>query len=314
MFDKRLIFLLLALAVASTSYLTWGLSGRIWFILELRGIKLLALLTVGASIGVSTVLFQTLSGNRILTPSIMGFDALFLMTQTLLVCILGGYGYASLPTLALFFINSAVMMIAAVALFGMILQKSRRDIHLMILVGVVFGLMFRAITVFLQRMINPSEFSIIQSVMFAQFSGINPIELFAAMTVLIGIGLWIWRRCAILDVVALGRDTARGLGVEYDRFQFQTLCVISALVSISTALVGPITFLGLLVSTLAHSLMRSHRHALLLPATAMMAGLILVIGQLYFERIMRLQSTLSIAIEFGGGLLFLILLARGKAR
>jgi iron complex transport system permease protein len=314
MVDKRLLILISALLIASCVYLTWGLTGRVWFILELRGIKLLALLTVGASIGISTVLFQTLSGNRILTPSIMGFDALFLMTQTLLVSILGGYGYAAVPNLALFFINTAVMMLAAVTLFGMILRQSRRDIHLMILVGVVFGLMFRAITTFLQRMINPSEFSIIQSVMFAQFSGINLTELCAAMATLVIICIGVWRYSAVLDVVALGRDTARGLGVDYDRIQFVALCVISVLVSISTALVGPITFLGLLVSTLAHSLMRSHRHALLLPASAAISALILVVGQTYFERIMRLQSSLSIAIEFGGGLLFLILLARGKAR
>lgn len=314
MFDKRILILLAALIIASGTYLTWGLSGRIWFILELRSIKLFALLTVGASIGISTVLFQTLSGNRILTPSIMGFDALFLMTQTLLVSLLGGYGYASLPNLALFFINAAVMIIAAVTLFGMILRHSRNDIHLMILVGVVFGLMFRAITTFLQRMINPSEFSIIQSVMFAQFSGINATELWAAIAAFLAAGVWAWRYHATLDVIALGRNTARNLGVDYDRAQFLTLCVISLLVSISTALVGPITFLGLLVSTLAHSLMRSHRHALLLPAAAMLAALVLVVGQTYFERVMRLQSTLSIAIEFGGGLLFLILLARGKAR
>lgn len=314
MFDKRLVLLCVALLFVSIVFLTWGLSGRVWFILELRSAKLLALLTVGASIGISTVLFQTLSGNRILTPSIMGFDALFLLTQTLLVFVLGGYGYAMLPHVAVFGINTVVMMGAAVALFGMILRQSRRDIHLMILVGVVFGLMFRAITAFLQRMINPSEFSIIQSVMFAQFSGIQTTELVAACVVLIGVCVWAWRTRAMLDVAALGRDTARGLGVDYDRLQFMTLCAISALVSLSTALVGPITFLGLLVSTLAHSLMRSHRHAHLLPAAAGISALILVTGQIYFERIMRLQSTLSIAIEFGGGLLFLILLARGKVR
>ncbi|MEM5475519.1 iron chelate uptake ABC transporter family permease subunit [Pacificibacter sp. AS14] len=312
MFDKRLIVLFICLALASGVFLTWGLTGRIWFILELRSVKLVALISVGISIGLATVLFQTLSGNRILTPSIMGFDALFLLVQTSFVFSLGGVGYAGLSDLTLFAANTLVMVVAAVALFGMILRRSRKDIHLMILVGVVFGLMFRAISAFLQRMINPSEFSYIQGAMFAQFSAINGIELIASVVVLVMIGIWLARHCAVLDVVALGRDTARGLGINYDRFQFTTLCVIAALVSVSTALVGPITFLGLLVSTLAHSLMKSHRHALILPAAALISALVLVVGQTYFERIMRLQSTLSVAIEFGGGLLFLILLARGK--
>jgi iron complex transport system permease protein len=318
MFKSRLCILACALVAASCLFLTMGLNwnggGRVWFILELRSLKLLALITVGTSIGIATVLFQTLSGNRILTPAIMGFDALYLLVQTLLVFTLGGFGYAALPQLFLFAINTVVMVVAAVALFGMILNRSRSDIHLMILTGVVFGLMFRSIASFLQRMINPSEFSIVQSIMFAQFSGINQTELFTAAVIMVSVGVCVLRKSAVLDVMALGRGAASGLGLPYARYQFIALCAIAALVSVSTALVGPITFLGLLVSTLAHSVMKTHKHSLLLPAAAIISALILVIGQIFFERVMHMQSSLSVAIEFGGGLLFLILLARGKTR
>ncbi len=310
--DRWFLILLGALVAASALFLTWGLSTRIWFILELRLVKLAGLITVGIAVGIATMLFQTLSGNRILTPAIMGFDALFLLVQTSLVFFIGGFGFVQLPGPVVFGINTAVMMVAAVTLFGALLHNNRRDIQLMILVGVIFGLLFRSLTSFMQRLIDPSEFAIVQGTMFAQFGGINRVELLTSVCLLLPLLVWIWRQCPVLDTMALGRDPARSLGVPYDGLQFRLLCAIAALVSIATALVGPITFLGLLVSSLTYSLMRSHRHALLLPTSAAMAALILVFGQTVFEQVLDLQSTLSIVIEFAGGLLFLFLLARGK--
>ncbi len=312
--DRRLLFLAGLFAVSCGLYLLWGLQGRIWFILELRGIKLAGLCVVGAAIGIATVLFQTLSGNRILTPAIMGFDALFLLMQTSVVFFLGGFNYAGLPGPFLFAMNTVVMVCAAVLLFGALFRRSRNDIQLMILVGVIFGLLFRSLTGFMQRLIDPSEFAIVQGTMFASFGGINRTELIAASILLGMLSIWVWRQLPLLDVMALGRGPARHLGVDYDRHQFQLLCAIAAFVAISTALVGPITFLGLLVSALAHALMRTHRHVHLLPAAALIAIIILVLGQGAFERLMRLQSTLAVVIEFVGGLLFLVLLAKGKIR
>lgn len=312
--DRRLLILIGALVIACGAFLFWGLSGRVWFILELRSAKLAGLCVVGAAVGVSTILFQTLSGNRILTPSIMGFDSLYLFVQATLVFTLGGFGYAYLPSPLLFAFNACIMTLTAVLLFTTILRKSRHDIQLMILVGVVFGLLFRALTGFISRLIDPSEFAMIQGAMFAQFGGINQTELAVSSVLILATIFWLSRKCDVLDVMALGRNQARSLGVNYDRNQFEILCFIAILVSISTALVGPILFLGLLVSSLAHSLMKTYRHALLLPAAGLISALILVSGQTYFERVMRLQSSLAVIIEFAGGLLFLFLLAKGKIR
>lgn len=312
--DKRLLLLFVALVAAVALSFSWNLTTHVAFILKLRAVKLGGLVVVGAAIGISTVLFQTLSNNRVLTPSIMGFDALFLLMQTGMIFFLGGLEYAHMPGQMLFLLNALVMMGAAVLLFTVVLRATRHDIQLMILVGVIVGLLFRSLTVFMQRLIDPSEFAMLQSVMFAQFGGMNPNELLMATALLISACLWIAARCRVLDLMALGRDSARALGVDYDRLQFSVLCVISALVSISTALVGPIIFLGLLVSALAHSLMRSHRHALLLPAAAMISALFLVTGQAAFEHLLNLQSTLTVVIEFVGGLFFLMLLSKGKIK
>ncbi|AHD02104.1 iron chelate uptake ABC transporter family permease subunit [Leisingera methylohalidivorans] len=312
MADRRILGLGCLLAAAAALFLFWGLRGPTAYILELRMVKLAGLLSVGAAVGVATVLLQTISRNRILTPAFMGFDALFLLLQTGLVAGLGIAGSSRIPPLAGFLLDAAVMMGAALLLFTSVLRRTRHDIQLMVLTGVVLGLMFRTITAFLQRLMDPSEFSIVQTRMFAQFGSIDREALVMALGLMMLAFCWLWRNHAVLDVAALGRDTARSLGVGHDRLQLKVLCIIAALVSVSTALAGPVAFLGLLVTSLAHSLMRTHRHALLLPAAAQISALILVAGQTVFERILRLQSTLAVVIEFCGGLLFMFLLTRGK--
>lgn len=313
--DRRLIALAVALIAACLFYLLWGLRpATAAFVLELRATKLIALIVVGAAVGVSTVVFQTVTGNRILTPAIMGFDALFLLMQTCVIFFLGSAAYMGLLGPAKFLIETAVMIVASLALFSLLMGRGREDLHRMILVGVIFGVFFRSLTQVMQRMIDPSEFAMLQGAMFASFGTVDAGELGIATAITAGVFVALGLMARGLDVVALGRKSAIGLGLAYDRQVYGLLGLIAALVSVSTALVGPITFLGLLVSSLAHSLMRNHRHSLLLPAAGLISALILVVGQSVFERVLNLQSTLSVIIEFFGGLVFLYLVMRRRVQ
>ncbi len=314
MVNHRLLALLVLFLLCCALFMGWNLKGRIWFILELRGVKLLGLSLVGLSIGVSTILFQTISGNRILTPSIMGFDALFLLMQTLLVMVLGGAIYVQLAGTQAFLLEAGIMVVAACLLFATLLGRGRQDLHRMILTGVIFGVLFRSLTSFAQRIIDPNEFAVLQGEMFASFTTIERDQLAIAAIVTCLALLPLLRMARELDVIALGRSQAVSLGVPYERRQLQILAIIAVLVSVSTALVGPVTFLGLLVASLAHAAMGTHQHRLLLPAAGLIAASVLVGGQFAFERLLRMQSTLSILIEFFGGLLFLILVLLGKTR
>ena len=47
----------------------------------------------GVAIAYSTVIFQTITHNRILTPSIMGLDSLYLLVQTVVIFFLGSKSY-----------------------------------------------------------------------------------------------------------------------------------------------------------------------------------------------------------------------------
>ncbi|MBV1933717.1 MAG: iron chelate uptake ABC transporter family permease subunit [Parvibaculaceae bacterium] len=312
--NRHLALLATLLVLSCAFFLFWDLKGQIGFIFELRAVKLATLLLVGAAVGVSTVLFQTLTGNKILTPAIMGFDALFLLIETSLIFFLGAVDYLVFPDAGKFLLETGVMMVAAMALFGLLLGQGRQDLHRMILVGVIFGVLFRSLTAFMQRMIDPSEFSIVQGAMFVSFGNIDRTELIisAALCLLVFATLTFYIRK--LDVIALGRETAVGLGINYDGLLRGLLALVAILVSVSTALVGPITFLGLLVANLAYLLMPTYRHAILLPAAGMIAALLLVLGQSIFERVLHLQSTLSVIIELFGGILFLYLILRRRGQ
>lgn len=313
--DRRVLLLALGLVAAAGLYLLWGLGGARWpFVLGLRATKLAAMLIVGAAIGVATVLFQTVSRNRILTPQIMGFDQLYILLQAALVAGLGLTGFASLPVAAKFGAELVVMIAVSLLLFGTLLGRAGQDVARLILTGVILGILFRSASGLLARVMDPNEFAIVQAASFASFTGVDSALLPAAglLSVLaVLVAQWLAPR---LNILALGRPIAVSLGLAHDRLVLMVLALVAVLVSVATALVGPMVLFGLIVAGLAQEIAGTTRHARLLPVAMLVGALLLVAGQTVFERGLGLQSTLSVVIEFGGGLFFLWLLLKGRMR
>ncbi len=310
--ERRLVGMGVLLLAAAALYLGWNLRAPMGFILGLRAERLAALVMVGAASGAATMVFQTLIGNRLLTPGIIGFDALYIFLQTLLV--LGGAGFAALAPPVLFAAETACLMGAALVLFGLLLRRGAQDLVRLVLTGVILGVLLRGLASFAQRLLEPSEFAVVQQASVASFNAVE-----AALLPYAGIALALSLAIALtlapaLDVAALGRIAARTLGLGHDRLVMAGLVVVAALVAVSTALVGPMAFLGLLAASLAQTLLRSHHHALLIPAAALTGAVILVLGQFLFERLLGLQSALAIVVEFLGGLVFLTLVLKRRTR
>ncbi|HEV7290737.1 MAG TPA: iron chelate uptake ABC transporter family permease subunit, partial [Devosia sp.] len=179
---------------------------------------------------------------------------------------------------------------------------------------IVFGIMFRSVIQFMQRIMDPNAFNVLQDTFFASFSRVDTNHLLFAYVVLALVTIVIVRMVNVFDVLNLGRANAINLGVDYKRTITIMLIMISVLVAISTALVGPVTFFGLLVASLAHSLVGSSHHKYVLPAAALLAVTCLVGGQTLLERVFAFDTALSIIIEFLGGIVFIILVLRRAAR
>ena len=83
---------------------------------------------------------------------------------------------------------------------------------------------------------------------------------------------------------------------------------------VATALVGPVTFFGLLVASLAYQITGSSKHCYVLPVAVLLAIVTLVGGQVVLERVFAFDTALSIVIEFVGGIAFIVLVLRRAAR
>ena len=300
------------LLICCVLFLTLNVKGDWDFVLQLRLTKLAALLLVAYAVGVSTQLFQTLTNNPILTPSILGFDALYMFLQTLLVFALGGVGYTSLPAVGKFGFELAVMMGGSLLLFYTLVKQGGRDLSRMILIGVIFGILFRSLSSLLSRMIDPEEFTAAQANMFATFNTVHSELLGIGAVVLLISAAVIWRERHRLDVYLLGRNQAINLGINYTRNTLWLLLWIAALVATATAVVGPVSFFGLLVAALANHFSPSVKHSVRLPMTFCVGGILLVGGQTIFEHFLGMQAVLSVVVEFAGGLVFLYLVLKKK--
>ena len=309
------LIVLAALSVVSiVLFMTLGAKGSWSFVLSFRGKKLLSLLLVAYSVAVSTVLFQTVTNNRILTPSLMGFDALYVLIKTAIVFFLGVGALVSIDNQLQFVMEVLVMVGFSTLLFRWLFLGQERSLHLLVLVGIVFGILFRSFSQLMQRMLDPGAFNVLQDTLFASFATTDPTLLGISSIIVFAASVVGWRLLHSFDVLSLGRAQAINLGVPYKRTVVTILVIIAVLVSISTALVGPVTFFGLLVATLAHSLVGTSKHRYILPAAVMLAIVCLVGGQTLLERLFAFDTALSIIIEFLGGIVFIALVLRGSAR
>ncbi len=300
-------------ALAAT-YLFTDIPGSFTFALRVRSLTIAAMAVVAVAVGVSTVVFHTITGNRILTPSIMGFDAFYMLISTVIVFVAGGVTFLRTDPLTLWVVQVLVMVAFSTLLFTWLFGGKRRSLHLMLLVGIVLGTFFRSLTEWMQRMLDPLDFQILTDTAFASLTRPDPTLLAATAVIVAGGCAAIVPLVRTLDVLSLGESAAVGLGVNHRRVVMALFIIVSVMVAASTALVGPILFFGLIVANLAYSYAGTFRHRWALPAAALLGAVFLLAGQLILEQVFSFGASLSIVIEFAGGLFFLVLVLRKGAR
>ena len=308
--NRSKIILLAVLATALTAfYIFWDLGPNWDYSLPRRVLKIIAIIVVGCAIAFATVIFQTVTNNKILTPSILGLDSMYMLIQTAVIFILGSTHILIMNKNLNFLVTLAIMLIFASLLFKFMF-KQNRNIYFLLLIGIIFGTLFGSMSSFMQVLIDPNEFQIIQNKMFASFNNVNTDLLILAIVLMLAAIGYFFRLMKYLDVMSLGRDQAINLGVDYDYVTKRVLIIVTILISISTALIGPITFLGLLVANVAYQFVNSYQHKIILPAAMLISVIALVGGQFIVERIFTFSTTLSVIINFIGGVYFIYLLLK----
>ena len=309
--NRTKMLLLIVLALVSTAlYLFQGLNGSYDYALPRRGIKVLAMALTGVAIAYSTVIFQTITHNRILTPSVMGLDSLYMLLQTFIYYFFGSMSILVINKNYNFLISVIAMIVFALVLYRLLFNSGKRPIYFLLLVGIILGTFMGSITTFLQVLIDPNEFTSLQNKMFASFNNVNGDLVWLAMIIIVLSILYGWRTIRELDVLSLGRDNAINLGVDYDKIVKRMLVLSAILIATSTALVGPITFFGLIVANLSYQFFNTYKHSILITGASVMSLIALIGGQWIVERIFTFDTTLSVIINFLGGIYFIYLLLK----
>lgn len=308
---KKIVFLSIVLVLLVALFLGLGLTpANQAYALSRRIPKIAAILLTGSAIAFSSVIFQTVTGNRILTPSVLGLDSLYVLLQTLTIFVLGSGAAAKLSGSLNFLSSVLLMVVFSVAILGSLLRKAKSDIYFLLLAGIIAGTLFRSASTFMQAILDPNEFLIVQGKLFASFNNINTgILATAAVLLLLAMG-WGMKSVQELDVLSLGRDHAVNLGVDYRKLVNRMLLITAVLVSVSTALVGPLIFLGVLVTNLAREMLKTYRHSYLLPGSMLIASIALVFSQLIVERVLSNETPVSVLINLVGGAYFIYLLLK----
>jgi len=281
-----------------------------WLIAEMRGTSLVVMAVVAFCQAVATITFMTVTNNRIITPSIMGFESLYTVIQTGAVYLLGAAGVVALQGTGQFLLQVAAMVGLSVLLYGWLLRGKYANIQVMLLVGIIIGGGMGAVSTFMQRLLTPSEFDVLTARLFGSITNASSEYLPFAIPMILIAGALIWANAHKLNVISLGRDVCINVGVDHGRQTIYMLVLVSILMAVSTALVGPMTFFGFLVATLTFQLAGTHDHRLLLPIGVLTGFVVLAGAYFVMNHVFYAQGVVSIIIELVGGTVFLLVIMR----
>lgn len=281
-----------------------------WLIAEMRVTSLVVMAVVAICQAVATITFQTVTNNRIITPSIMGFESLYTVIQTAAVYTLGVAGVVALQGPGQFLAQVAAMVGLSVLLYGWLLRGRYANIQVMLLVGIIMGGGLGAVSTFMQRLLSPSEFDVLSARLFGSVTNASAEYLPFAIPLVVVATTLIWLNARTLNVIAMGRDVCINVGVDHGRHTIYSLVLVSVLMAVSTALVGPMTFFGFLVATLTYQLAGTHDHRRLLPLGALTGFVVLAGAYFVMNHVFYAQGVVSIIIELVGGTVFLVVIMR----
>ena len=281
-------------------------------ITQRRSLHLIAMIVSSTLIAFASLSFQTLTQNRILTPSVLGFDSIFSATQTFVLFIFGANSILLSNPYINFTLTSLIMILVSLIVYGYLLKKYSKNIAFLLLFGLVISTLLRSSSNFLQILMNPDKFQSLVSLTTVSISNIDTKLILYTLPFMLVIIVLFYRKSNQYDVMALGRDSALSLGLDYDKTQRSTLIYLSSAIAISTALIGPVTFLGLIAVNSAKELLKSYKHTQLFMTSSLLSIVLLILGQLIIEQIGYITSVTVLLNLVGGIYLIYLILKEGQ--
>lgn len=309
---QKLVMMALLAAAAAAAYMLVEVNfdnERLFFYaLKLRTPKLIVMIITAFAIGGASLVFQSVINNTIVTPCLLGMNSLYTLIHTAVVFFAGSTSVLANNANASFAVDLVIMGITATVIYGWLFKKTNYNVLYVLLIGTVLTSFFSSIQSTLTRVMDPNEYDNLLSTLVASFSNVNS-EIIVFSVVVLGVLIFVLRKdLALLDVITLGRQQAVNLGVDYDRTIRRLLLGVTICIAVATAMVGPISFLGLIIANLSRQLLQTFRHGQLILGSALFGMIVLVAGQLIVEHVFTYSIPVSVFITVGGGIYFLYLL------
>ena len=282
------------------------------YAMRLRTPKLIVMLITAFAIGGASIVFQSIINNTIVTPCLLGMNSLYTLIHTAVVFFAGTGSFLALNANASFAVDVVLMGLVATVIYGWLFQKTRHNVLYVLLIGTVLSSFFSSIQTTLTRIMDPNEYDTLLTTLVASFSNVNS-EIILLSILLLSAVIFVLRKdLMLLDVLTLGKEQAINLGVDYDRSIRRLLLGVTLCIAVATAMVGPISFLGLIIANLARQFLKTYRHTQLILGSALFGMIVLVGGQLIVEHVFTYSIPVSVFITVGGGIYFLYLLLTAK--
>lgn len=275
-----------------------------------RMYALVAMVIAAVCQSLSTVAFQSITNNKIITPSLLGFEAIYSTIQTSTIFFFGATALIKFNGIEAFLFQVAVMVVVCLILYGGLLSGKYGNLQLMLLIGVIMGTGLKSLSSFMRRLLAPSEFDILQARMFGSVNNAEAEYFPIAIPIVIVAAILLLAYSKKLNVMSLGRDSATSLGVNHRRNVICALILISILMSISTALVGSLTFYGFLVATPSYQAAPTYDHRYIFPMSLAIGFLVITGAYFFMYHIFNAQGVVSVIIELFGGITFLVVILK----
>ena len=309
---KKLIMIGIVVLIATAAYLlvevNFGNPKLFQYAMNLRVPKLLAMFIAAFAIGGASIVFQSIINNTIVTPCLLGMNSLYTLIHTAVVFCVGSGSILATNANISFAVDLLIMGVVATVIYSYFFRKTRHNVLYVLLIGTVLTSLFSSIQTTMTRVMDPNEYDNLLNTLVASFSNINSEIMIFSVVLLAAIIFFLRKDLALLDVLTLGKDQAINLGVDYDKSIRRLLLGVTLSIAVATAMVGPISFLGLIIANLSRQLLKTYRHSQLIFGSVLFGMVVLVGGQLIVEHVFTYSIPISAFITVGGGLYFLYLL------
>jgi len=281
-------------------------------LVHIRLPRVLAGFLVGGSLAAVGVSLQALLRNALADPYVLGVSSGAALGVSLAMWFCIGTTLALIPALPVFGFLGGVLSL--VAMYRLAQSQERLPVQSLLLAGVILNAILTAVIMFITSIMEPNRSAGLMAWLMGSLAAPDYAVLasFACYSA-VGMALLL-RLTPELNILTLGEGVARSLGVETERVKKQLFVVTALLTGSVVSISGMIGFVGMVVPHAVRMMIGSD-HRLLLPVSALVGGMFLVLSDTVARTILApTEIPVGIVTAIAGGPFFLYLLLRRKDR